>query len=237
MRFAYLLFCESRAGQGVTIGESSLQTIRGIIAQVPGLASGLIYTPETAQDLFNNDGPSPPLGLQLYFHELPLLEAAVSAGGALEALTAPGLLPSSDQVKITQQAMLVRPFPVDDPVLKTPAGALPCSYVVHYRGPAEDLNLWLAHYIAGHPPIMRRFPGIRGLEILSRVDWCGTLPFERVAHMQRNRILFDSAEALTAALHSPVRHEMRTDYRTFPPFQGGTAHFPMATETVRPLSP
>ncbi|MCZ8108574.1 MAG: ethyl tert-butyl ether degradation protein EthD [Burkholderiales bacterium] len=166
-----------------------------------------------------------------------MLEAAVSSGGALEALTTPGLLPSSDQVKITQQAMLVRPFPVDDPVLQTLSGSLPCSYVVHYLGPAEDLNLWLAHYIAGHPPIMRRFPGIRGLEILSRVDWCGTLPFERVAHMQRNRIVFDSAEALTAALHSPVRHEMRADYRTFPPFKAGTAHYPMATETVRPLNP
>lgn len=237
MRFAYLLFCESQTGQDVTVGESSLQNIRRIIAQVPGLASGLIYTPETAQDLFNNDGPSPPFGLQLYFHELPLLEAAVSSGGALEALTTPGLLPSSDQVKITQQAMLVRPFPVDDPVLRTPEGALPCSYVVHYLGPAEDLNLWLAHYIAGHAPIMRKFPGIRGLEILSRVDWCGTLPFERVEHMQRNRIMFDSAKALTAALHSPVRHEMRADYRTFPPFQAGTAHYPMATETVRPLNP
>jgi hypothetical protein len=237
MRFAYLMFCERRPGQDVTIGENSVKNIRKMIAGVPGLTSGLIYTPETAQDLFNNDGDSPPLGLQLYFDELPALEAAVSAGGALEALTAPGLLPSPDQVRITQQAMLVRRFPVDDPLLKTPAGALPCSYVVHYPGPADDLNLWLAHYIAGHPPIMRKFPGIRGIEILSRIDWCGTLPFERVAHMQRNRVLFDSAAALTAALQSPVRHEMRADLHTFPPFQGGNAHYPMATETVTPFNP
>ncbi len=237
MRFAFLLFCEHRAGHDVTVEPSALQALRGLIGRVPGLTSGLIYTPETASDLYNHDGPSPALGLQLHFDELPTLEAAVAADGPLKALAEPGVLPAADKVRITQQAMLVRAFPVDDPALKTPAGALPCSYVVHYPGPAQDLNIWLTHYIAGHPPVMRKFPGIRGIEILSRVDWCGGLPFERVAHMQRNRVLFDSADALTAALQSPVRHEMRADFNTFPPFEGGNAHYPMATETILPLNP
>jgi len=47
-------------------------------------------------------------------------------------------------------------------------------------------------------------------------------------------VVFDSAAALTAALKSPVRHEMRADYRTFPPFTGPVLHYPMATIEVFP---
>ncbi len=235
MSFAFIVFFENTPGIDLTVDAGELALLRELIRTTPGLSSGLIYTPEVAEDLFNHDGTSPPLGLQLHFADLPTLEAAVGPKGHLQSLT--GLMKSLQGAKVTQQVMLVRPFPVDDPVVKSAEGGLPCSYVVHYPGPAADLNLWLSHYIAGHPPIMRRFPGIRSIEILSRVDWCGGLEgVERVAHIQRNRILFDSAAALQAALQSPVRHEMRADFHTFPAFEGGNFHYPMATETVLPAA-
>lgn len=235
MSFAFIVFFENTPGIDLTVDAGELALLRELIRTTPGLSSGLIYTPEVAEDLFNHDGTSPPLGLQLHFADLPTLEAAVGPKGHLQSLT--GLMKSLQGAKVTQQVMLVRPFPVDDPVVKSAEGGLPCSYVVHYPGPAADLNLWLSHYIAGHPPIMRRFPGIRSIEILSRVDWCGGLEgVERVAHIQRNRILFDSAAALQAALQSPVRHEMRADFHTFPAFEGGNFHYPMATETVLPTA-
>jgi uncharacterized protein (TIGR02118 family) len=235
MRFAYLLFYDNPKGEHLAVDPDELAAVRDIVRQTPGLSDGLIFTPESAEDLFNHDGVSPPFGLQLHFDDLGALESAVGPSGHLQALGAGGLLKSLAGARATEQAMLVRPFPVDDPAVGTPAGKLPCSYVVHYPGPAQDLNAWMSHYIAGHPPIMRKFPGIRSIEILSRIDWCGGLQgAERVAHIQRNRILFDSARALEAALQSPVRHEMRADFHTFPPFEGGNFHFPMATETVRP---
>ena len=52
--------------------------------------------------------------------------------------------------------------------------------------------------------------------------------------MQRNKVVFDSQAALTAALNSPVRHEMRASFGRFPPFTGPITHFPMATTTVMP---
>jgi hypothetical protein len=67
---------------------------------------------------------------------------------------------------------------------------------------------------------------------LTRVDWVSHLPMRKVNHMQRNRVMFDSPEALTAALQSPVRHELRADFHTFPPFEGGNFHYPMWTESV-----
>jgi hypothetical protein len=50
--------------------------------------------------------------------------------------------------------------------------------------------------------------------------------------MQRNKVAFDSAEALTAALNSPVRKEMRADYAALPPFSGRVTHYPMATSVI-----
>ena len=50
--------------------------------------------------------------------------------------------------------------------------------------------------------------------------------------MQRNKVVFDSPAALTAALNSSTRHEMRAAFRRFPPFTGPITHFPMATTTV-----
>jgi hypothetical protein len=79
---------------------------------------------------------------------------------------------------------------------------------------------------------MARFPGIREIEIYTRIDWCGFLPWRRVNHMQRNKVVFDSPSALTAALNSPVRHEMRVDFAKFPPFTGPNTHFPMSTLTI-----
>lgn len=53
-------------------------------------------------------------------------------------------------------------------------------------------------------------------------------------HLQRNKITFDSNEALTAGLQSPARAAMRKDYESFPAFTGPVTHFPMATRAVRP---
>jgi len=55
-----------------------------------------------------------------------------------------------------------------------------------------------------------------------------------VNFMQRNKVAFDSADALTRALNSPVRHEMRADFKTFPRFSGPNTHYAMTTRLLRP---
>lgn len=234
MAFALFLSFEDSAAQGLKISAEDRARVREIVSRTPGLVSCAMFTPEVAEDLFNHDGVSPPFALQLHFDALEALEAAAAADGVLQGLFAPGALDSLKGAKTSQQAFLVREFPVDDPQITVGEGELPCSYVVHYPGPAQDISAWLSHYIAGHPRIMRKFPGIRWIEILSRVDWCTALPLPRAEHIQRNRIVFDSAAALEAALKSPVRFEMREDYHTFPAYEGGNFHYPMATETVVP---
>jgi uncharacterized protein (TIGR02118 family) len=171
-----------------------------------------VHTPAKAHDPYLDDGAPPALVVQLYFAGLPELEAALprlekalGAGGSCEA-------------------MLVRRFTVPSPAVGR------CTYLVAYAGPAEDPDAWHAHYLAHHPPIMAELPGIRELEIYTPVQWVsGATGWRRVRSLQRNKVAFDSPQALEAALNSPVRAKMRADFATFPPHTGTVSHYPMLT--------
>lgn len=225
---------EAREGGESRLDDRDLDFVVATVKAVPEVSRALVFTPVvgTVEHPFSNDGTPPALALQLYFETLPALEAALRTDGGLAPLAAPGALPSLTGTTVTHQAMLVRPFPVDDARVTPPAGERPCSYLVHYPGHAEDFDAWLAHYVDHHPQIMRDFPGIREIEIYTRVDWCGFLPWEKVAHMQRNKLMFDSPRALAEALASPTILRMRADFHAFPPFTGGNRHFPMTTREV-----
>ncbi|MEJ2623933.1 MAG: hypothetical protein P8Z80_05150, partial [Pseudolabrys sp.] len=129
----------------------------------------------------------------------------------------------------TQQAMLHRSIPVTG--AETP-GQCACSYVVHYPGPAQDTSAWLEFYLRNHAVLMARFPKVQEVEVLTRIDWIDAMPWQRVDYMQRNRIMFDTADALLEAHRDSLREEMRRDFARFPAFDGGTFHYPMHTTII-----
>jgi uncharacterized protein (TIGR02118 family) len=186
-----------------------------LVRGIRGLDRLHVYTPGRAHDPFLDDGAAPPLVLQLYFDSLPLLEAACA--GALRPA----------QASCEVQAMLVRAFPVPQP-RQDPL----CTYLVAYEGSAEDEEAWHAYYLAHHPPLMAKLPGIRELEVYTPVQWACPEGWRQSRCMQRNKVAFDSAEALTAALSSPVRKEMRADFAKLPAFSGRVTHYPMATSVI-----
>lgn len=192
------------------------------IAELPGSVEGLAMTPAATSDPYLDDGRPPPLVLQLGFATIESLEAALC--GPAQGIAA--TLTSLAGAEITEQAMLTRRFPVPEPKRGS------CTYLVSYEGEALDTNAWLSHYIAHHPPIMARFPAIRAIEIYTRIDWCGGTGWTRGTTLQRNKVVFDDADALTAALNSPVRHDMRADFKRFPPFRGTNTHYPMHTANI-----
>jgi hypothetical protein len=231
---AYFLSFRFPSNPGARVGSAEATRFAEIARATPKLLKALIFTPASAHDPYLNDGPLPLFAAQLYFADIAALEATLAPSGHLQALAASRDFPSLAGADVTQQAMVTRIFAVPDPRFRTQPGELPCTYLVAYEGTAENPPLWLSHYIAQHAPIMARFPGIRQLEIYTRLDWCGALPWRRVDCMQRNKVVFDDAAALTAALNSPVRHAMRADFEKFPAFTGGNSHYPMATLTVTP---
>jgi hypothetical protein len=213
-------------------GEKS--KLNELLGATPKLLKALVHTSASASDPHVRDEAPPPLVVQLYFDEIHGLEAALSRVGHLAVLSSREEFPVLAAAEVAQQAMLMRHFAVPDPLRKHAPGEPYCTYLVSYEGEAEDLNAWHGHYLANHTKHMAMFPGIRELEVYTRIDWVSGLPWTRVHFMQRNKVAFDSAEALTHALNSPVRHVMRADFRTFPKFSGANRHHAMATRVIEP---
>jgi hypothetical protein len=230
MQFSYLVTWV-HAEPSARIADTDLALISAIVDATPALRRARLYTPECANDYYTQDGASPIFAMQLDYNTLLDLEAPIAAGGNLQAL-ATAILPSLAGCRVEQQAMLRRPFPVADAQPHVPEGALPCQFLVHYPGQALDFDKWINYYLTHHPQIMFDFPGVREIEIFTRVDWLDAMPWTRVHYMQRNKLMFDSAQAITAAMHSPVRHVMRKDFEQFPPFDGSNIHHPMAVRTT-----
>ncbi|WP_250508106.1 hypothetical protein [Caballeronia sp. GAFFF3] len=233
MQFSYLVTF-THPDAAARISDDDRQRVLRELETTPSLSRMRLYTPSAAKDYYTDDGPSPILAFQLDFERLADLEAVISADGHLQTLA--GLeLASLRTSSVEQQVMLRRPFPVLDATPQVPAGALPCQFLVHYPGRAENFDAWLDYYLSHHPQIMKFFPGVREIEIFTRVDWVDAMPWTRVHYMQRNKLLFDSDAAITNAMNSSVRHDMRADFENFPPFEGSNIHHPMWADTRYPL--
>ncbi|MBN3759445.1 EthD family reductase [Burkholderia sp. Ac-20365] len=196
--------------------------LRSIADDVAGLRRFVFHVPAVHN---GHTPPGPCCVTQWYFDDLELLEAALQPGGAMQ--TAVDFISARiDQCTLLQQAMAVRKF-------RTPhqhafdTREERCTYLVSYEGEADDFNAWLTHYLTHHPPLMRQLPGIRELEIYTRIDYRSGLKHARSTAMQRNKVVFDDAESLGAALASAVRARMKEDFDAFPPYTGATPHYPM----------
>jgi len=215
-----------------------LQALTALAPVMPGLKQLVLHTPVPggAHDPYLKDESAPRCAMQFYFDEIGALEATLVAGGALHALFDVQRFASLGECLLSQQVMAVRRFPVPQPRADQsdpadPSNNTRCTYLVSYEGQADDFNAWLGHYVDHHPQLMAQFPGIRQIEIYTRVDYRSDLPAARSVAMQRNKVVFDSPDALNIALASPVRHAMRDDFKQFPPFAGENLHFPMISRS------
>ena len=200
------------------------------LVDIPGLIEALLHVPAEASDPYLGAQAGPSLVAELRFGALTALEDATSAGGVLARWLDPALEPWFGQLEVTQQAMACRRYVGASQ--ERGAGATRCTYLVAYTGRPADYGVWLRHYLDHHVPLMRRLPALRELEVYTRLDWLSELPLPREDAVQRNKVVFDDAASLTAALHSPSRREMRQDSDTSPPFEGGNVHYPMTTYRV-----
>ena len=205
---------------------------------IPGLNTIVVHVPVLLDPVDPFLAPDDPPGcvLQLYFEALADLEAATSGASPLLSLFDPAYLPMLSGCDWTQQVMVVRTFPVAAGQAQygkcVSVAQETCTYLVGYEGPADDLSAWLAHYLDSHAPSLTRLPGVRAVEVYTRIDSPSGLPVKRVNDMQRNKVVFDSVEALANSLTSSIRRELRADFSLFPQFRGAAPHYPMLSHTV-----
>jgi hypothetical protein len=199
---------------------------------LPGLIAVDVYEPhgERTRDPFVDDGPGPLLMAMLQFSTLASLAQAVTDRAFAQYLSA---LPAG--LAITGTALDRRFFAVAGADKPGPLTA-PFSYVVRYHQPAKDAAHFVAHYLAGHPPLLAKLPQIRSVLCYLPIDAATAQVLPCADYMIGNEVAFDGAESFNAAMASPGRAELRAHFRAFPPFTGRTTHHAMSRRRL-PVPP
>ncbi len=165
-----------------------------------------------------DDGPPPALLVEIGVSErdeIERLSASTSFRAALELHVDPGMA-------VSFGAYSIHRFPIEGEIRVAPRSAT-TSFVVQYFGPTPDVPAFGAAYVAKHPRLLGRFPGIRNVICYPPVDWRHRgLPADGAIF--RNEVVFDDLAALNRALQSDIMTELAADTAGFPPFRINTHH-------------
>jgi len=226
MTISYFLVFTGPADHGDAVRNWLKGAPAALFKAAPGIETLDLYTPErTAKDPYLHDGPGPLAMLQAGFRGVKQLEAFLTTPDFRATVVAPSPAPP-DKVTAVHDAMEQRFYPVAGEATPGPLKA-PISYVVRYQRPAEDEAAFIKHYVENHPQIQARFPGIRSIMCYVPIKWTDPTPITPASYLLGNEVVFDTVEALEVSLNSPVRHELREDFRRFPKFTGTNTHFAM----------
>ena len=188
-----------------------------------GVSALDLYRPlDGVHDPYNKDKGPP---LLIVVAEFQTRDALISATPGLEREL--GHLPGG--VRATVTPLERRFYAVADEAAPRPLRA-PFSYVVRYHRPAEDEAAFVAHYVADHPRLEAQFPRIRSIMCYFPLAPGAPGSFPPADYMLGNEVVFDGIEDFNAAMQSPVRHEMRAHFHSFPKFSGPVTHFAMLRE-------
>lgn len=202
------------------------------LAGLTGLRHLDVYMPVDGQarDPYNNDVGGP---LMMLIADFASGDALTVAQARLSAVFAP--VPG---VAATGTALERRFYPVGEDVAPAPLQA-PFSYVVRYHRPADDEAAFVTNYLASHPAIEARLPGIRAVmcylplsEPPARGRRGAPSLLPSADYMIGNEVVFDDAAAFNLAMASPVREELRAHFLSFPRFTGANTHCPLLRRRI-----
>lgn len=196
---------------------------------IEGLLGGVWCVSESLEDPLLHESGLPWVCLILYFRSPEDLMRACVAGSPLGAMLADGQVNGVPVAEPSYQAMEVHCFPVNEAVPSEDACGDGHGYLVGYEGDPADPAAWIAEYMEGHVPLMQALPGIREIEVYTRLESCPiALPGARQDWMLRNRVRFDDREAMQAALRSPARAALRAHRAGMAAHGGADEHIPVS---------
>jgi uncharacterized protein (TIGR02118 family) len=226
--FVYEVSCNGERGLQRAVQTWCDAVATPVWTRLPCLSALDTYVPAAsgAHDPFVDDGAGPLLLAMLHFNLAEQMAQAITAiARSLDGLP--------HGAAATGTPFERRLYPIGGEAMPRPLIA-PFSYVVRYHRPADDETEFVAHYLADHPPLLAKLPGIRSVLCYLPLDppMTATLPTANI--MLGNEVAFDSPEAFNAAMASPVRAELRAHFRTFPKFTGRNTHYPMMRRRLHP---
>jgi hypothetical protein len=228
--FVYEISCTGGGDHEAAVQAWADRHAAPVWTALPGLTAVDLYSPLRGgtHDPFNDDGPGPLMMAMLQFPTRAALEAGLADPRFKQSL---GNAPAG--ATITGTRFERRFYPVAGEPNPGPLRA-PFSYVVRYHHPADNVEEFVSHYIADHPPILGKLPQIRS--VLCYLPFATTAPalLPPADYMVGNEVVFDTPEAFNAAMASPVRLELRAHFKSFPKFSGKNTHYPMLRRQLRP---
>ncbi len=189
---------------------------------LPGVERIDRYDAADFDDPMADDDRGPILTIQTCFSDVTSLRQGLASVAFTHLVD---LIRSQDAVTVSHDALEMMFFPVGDE--DEPGEWLaPLSFVVRYHHPTDDLDAFVDFYITHHPQIERRFPEIRNIMCYVPVKWGDPTDIKQENYMLGNEVVFDSTEALAAALTAPTMVDMKADLADFPSY-GHNTHFAM----------
>lgn len=246
MTISHFLVYTGDAETGAAIRDWFAGAPAAMLIALPGVETVDLYAPESSDDPYLDPQPhgggGPVLMAQTGYRDTDALEAGLASSAFRDLLDDPALIPGQTPGQspgqgggrgggLSHDAMELQSFPVAGE--EAPAAlAAPVSYVVRYHRPAQDETHFVEHYCAVHPPVLGKFPRVRNVICYLPIAWTDPTNIANADYLLGNEVVFDSLEDLNAALASDVRHELREDYKSFPPFYGTNTHYAMRRQRL-----
>ena len=190
-----------------------------------GIKSISFFSPCPANDPFIDDLNPPELVVQINVEALPDLNKAFQISSLQNQFST--ITTGSTSYEVFQTLAFNVPD-IDDPTIRT----APVSFMVRYFPPVADEKLFCEHYLANHPPILAKLPGIRNIFCYLPLNWEHPMKVSNSGSMLGNEVVFDSSESFDLAQASDVRKLLRDDFNSFPIKAGPNSHFAMYREDL-----
>jgi hypothetical protein len=228
--FVYEITCTGGSDQEGAVQAWADRDAAPLWVALPGLTAVDLYQPlrRGTHDPFNNDGPGPLLIAMLQFPARAMMAEALAHPRFRQSVAA------RPAAAMTGTSFERRFYPVGGAATAESKLRAPFSYVVRYHHPAENVEEFISHYIADHPPILGKLPEIRSVLCYLPIEQTAASILPPADYMVGNEVVFDSVDAFNAAMASPVRLELRAHFKSFPKFTGKNTHFPMMRRQLLP---
>jgi len=217
MTIAYFLDIKTTAENGPALQKNFRSVIVPDLLKEQGVQSVHLYIPHESARPLDPEEDAPELTLQI---DVADLDALTSLFGEKSP---ENWFPAPDGSRITQDIFEPIHYTVegdDAPVQRT----APLSFNVRYYRPVDDEQGFSEHYLAHHPQILARLPGVRNVLCYVPIQNVDIGGFPDSDTILGNEVAMDSWEALETAIESPVRQELREDMEALPCPPGPNIH-------------